>query len=118
MAGVDDNAVYIGHSLGGNFLAKYFLESGKKAQSIHLVAPCYGLGGGFDLPETLISLTRNIQNIHLWYSEDDKVVEQADFEAYKEAIPGLITHIFTDRGHFSTDTFPEIETSILGEFGV
>ena len=116
MANIDDNAVYIGHSLGGNFLAKYFLESGKKAHSVHLVSPCYGLGGGFDLPDSLETLPKHIKEIHLWYSKDDKVVEMVDFEQYIEAIPGLIIHEFQDRGHFNQEIFPEMEEYIGESF--
>ena len=118
MSKIDENALYIGHSLGGNFLAKYFLESGKKARILHLVAPCYGLGGGFDLPDSLESLGGHIEEIHLWGSKDDPYELLEDFEQYREAIPGLIYHEFEDRGHFNQEGFPEIEKCVLGEFGV
>jgi len=118
MSKIDENALYIGHSLGGNFLAKYFLESGKKAHALHLVAPCYGLGGGFDLPESLESLQSHIEEIHLWGSKDDPYELWEDFAQYKEAIPGLIIHEFEDRGHFNKESFPEIEKEILKKFGL
>ncbi len=114
-SGLNEKTIYVGHSLGANFLAKYFYESGKHGKTLHLVAGCYGLGGGFDLPDDLSVLHDQFDAVHLWQSTDDMVVGFDDFQKYKTSLPKAIPHVFDDRGHFSTETFPELEELITAE---
>jgi predicted alpha/beta hydrolase family esterase len=105
----DDTVILLGWSLGGNFMAKYLAENTPpfKIESVHLVAPCFGLGGGFwlsdDFPGRLKDLT-----VHLYHSKDDFVVDFSDFKKYEKALPRAKTHVFTDRNHFLQTDFPEL----------
>src|SRR3990172_2004460 len=95
-----NNAILIGSSLGGVFLAKYLSEHKltKKALSVYLVCapfddtlPKEDLVGGFKLKADLSLLEKNSKNLHLLFSKDDDIV------VYK-----------SKGGHFTIPTFPEI----------
>lgn len=106
---LDEDAVLVGHSLGANFLVKYFYETGKKAKTVHLIAGCYGLGGGFELPDDLSRLHEQVGMIHLWQSTDDPIVTFADYQQYRVSLPNAIPHVFDNRKHFNMESFPELE---------
>ncbi len=84
-----NNAILIGSSLGGIFLAKYLSEKKlpKKALSVYLICPPFDntvggedLVGGFALKSNLSLLERNTKNLHLLFSKDDKTVPVAHAE--------------------------------------
>jgi len=113
---LDDDAIFIGHSLGGIFLVKYFSENDsiRKIKAAILVAPpCDGEGGiekmaSFTLTASLERFAQQCKKIYLLQSQDDPVVPFAQVEKYKNALPKAQTVIFKDRGHFNLETFPEM----------
>ncbi len=111
-----DEAIFVGHSLGGIFLAKYFSEErySKKIKAIFLVAPPFDAADSeytmadFVLPNQLSLLQKQGNMIFIYQSKDDHVVPFADIEKYRNALPLAKIRIFDTRGHFSQSEFPEI----------
>ena len=119
LAHVRPHAIFIGHSLGSIFLAKYFSENDypKKALAVMLVAAPYATKGekgmaDFILPASLSKFSDQVENIFLYHSEDDPVVTFSDLKKYSKALPTATLCIFKDRGHFISSTFPEIVREI------
>ena len=109
----DETVMLLGWSLGANFMAKYLAENDVpfKVKSVHLVAGCFGLGGGFNLAADFPAKLEKY-NVHLYHSTDDFVVDFKDFEKYKRALPKAHAHSFKNRNHFLQPTFPELVESI------
>lgn len=111
-----DEIVLVGHSLGGNFLAKYLAEENFtiKIKQLHLVAPSHSaFEDDFKLTEFPGKfLEKKIPEIHIYHSTDDTVVPISESEKYHEQIPGSYLHIFKDRFHFLDETFPELFENI------
>ena len=113
-----NNAILIGSSLGGIFLAKYLSEKKlpKKALSVYLICPPFDntvggedLVGGFALKSNLSLLERNTKNLHLLFSKDDKTVPVAHAEKYRKKLKNAHIVIYKSKnGHFDVPTFPEI----------
>jgi hypothetical protein len=109
-----------GHSLGGIFLAQYLSENKfpKKIRGLFLVAPPFKGNNGKDpmadfiLPKDISQFTKYGEKIHLYHSEDDKLVWKSDFNRYVEAIPNAQVRVFKNRGHFLGDKFPELVKDI------
>lgn len=120
---IGEDAVFIGHSLGGIFLAKYLAENTllRKAKALFLVAAPYdGTDSGysladFTLPRSLTCIGNSVERTYLIHSEDDPVVAYSDFLKYKDALPEAKAMSFTDRGHFLVEEFSELvhEISLL-----
>lgn len=119
---VNKEAVFIGHSLGGIFLAKYFAENnmpkGKKVRGIILVAPPFNdkkTGEGmadFWLPKDLSKLASYGDKLHLYFSKDDPVVTYSNLKPYADVLPKAKITEFKDKGHFRMEKFPEIVKDI------
>ena len=110
-----DGVVLVGHSLGANFLVKYITENDMpvKISQVHLVAGCYGWGGGFGLSKLVSDMDNKYEKIYIYHSKDDTSVPFSDAEKYKEALPSAQLITFTDRGHFLQPKFPELMNNIL-----
>ena len=108
-------AMFVGHSLGGLFLAKYFSENRypKKIRAVLLVAAPWN-DGDFRLARAggLARFARQAGRIVLYQSKDDRVVRFADFEKYLRALPDATSRVFRDRGHFNQEAFPELVKDI------
>ncbi|MFZ2072196.1 MAG: alpha/beta hydrolase [Minisyncoccia bacterium] len=110
--------ILVGHSLGAIFLLKYLSENNfpKKISQLHLVAPAVlddGLGleklSGFKPNIKKINkIEKKCDEIHLYHSKDDSVCIFKNSEIIKKNIPSSNFHVFTNRGHFSQTSFPEI----------
>lgn len=117
---LDEDVIFIGHSLGGIFLAKYLakhLPIKVNVKALILIAAPYDDEeeeslGNFTLKgwDKLLSLTK--QKVWLLFSKDDPVVPFGELEKYQKAIPGSLGVVFEDKGHFNWDTFPELVTLI------
>jgi hypothetical protein len=114
---INDDIVFVGHSLGGIFLAKYLSENlfPKKIKMVLLVsAPFDGEGvieeslSDFALPPSLEKFAAQAGKIYLLHSKDDPVVPFEHINKYKKALPDSETIVFADRQHFNQESFPEI----------
>ena len=110
------NVIFLGHSLGGIFLAKYLSENTfpvKIKATILVAAPFDDEDSGeslsdFKLPPSLKKFSEQGGEIYLIQSKDDSVVRFGELEKYKQALPEAKTMAFKDREHFNQEFFPEI----------
>lgn len=118
-----DGVILIGHSLGGGFLLRYLTENKLpvKVGQLHLVSAvvddndCPGVGE-FKIDVAHWSgFLSDIRAVHLWHSTDDWAVPIHHSERLHEKLPSAHLHLFNDRGHFLTETFPELEAVIKNE---
>ncbi len=113
---LDNELIFIGHSLGGVFLAKYLSENilNKKIRGLFLIAPPFNEAemkesmASFALPAALGKMESQAGKIFIYQSKDDKVVPFSNGEKYKEQLPNAVFKAFEDRGHFNQEGFPEI----------
>jgi len=121
---LSDGVVFVGHSLGGIFLAKYLSENKFPktiTATILISAPFDGEGDeeslvDFILPSSLELFERQGGKIFVYRSEDDTSVLPIQCEKYKKALPSAQTMIFEDRGHFTQEEFPELVKHIKNSF--
>lgn len=110
------NVIFIGHSLGGIFLAKYLSQNtiSKSIKAVILVAAPYDDADSkeslafFKLPFSLKKFSEQADKIYLIHSKDDFVVPFEDLKKYKKVLADAEIMIFDDREHFNQDTFPEL----------
>lgn len=109
-----DNVVLVGHSLGATFLVKYLAENKLPiiVSQVHLVAGGFVYKGGFDLPKSVALIEERCENIFLYHSRDDKVVDFEDALKFQKVLPHATLVQFEDRNHFNQETFPEIVENI------
>lgn len=109
-----NDVIIVGHSLGANFVAKYLACNDLPIMiaQVHLVAGCYGVAGGFDLPSSLERIEKNVQKTFIYHSHDDDVVDFADAVKYKRSLPQATLVELADRGHFLQEEFPELVENI------
>lgn len=115
---IRDNAILIGESLGGIFLAKYLSENKfpKKILSVYLVCPPFDntlseedLVGGFKLKSDLSLIKKNCKNVTLMFSRNDDVVPVAHAEKYRAKLKNSKIIIYDDKNyHFDVAEFPQI----------
>lgn len=111
----DDGIIFVGHSLGGIFLAKYLAENDfpKKISGTFLVAaplntPTEHPRADFNIIGPLAKFEEQGGRIFLYHSTDDRVVPFSNFERYKEELPKAHAKMLEERGHFNGEDFPEI----------
>jgi len=111
-----DNAIFVGNSLGGIFLAKYFSENiyNKGVKGIFMLAAPYGPCSPTDnladfvLSKDLSKLGAYGSKVHLYHSEDDPVVPFSHLADYERALPNAKVRIFKDKQHFHVPELPEL----------
>ncbi len=108
-----DNVRIVGHSLGAMFLAKYLQSKPLKTpvRQIILLAARYNTPESDDGSFAVLSATnlaQSAQEVHLMHSTDDLVVPFDSLAKFQADIPTAKVHAFEDRGHFNTETFPEL----------
>lgn len=108
------DAVLVGHSLGGIFLAKYFADNPAAtpfSKLILIAAPYDDESGeslrGFKL-EDASGLAMSFDEIHIVHSADDPVVPAAEASKYQRDLPSAIMHRHSDKQHFNMAEFPEL----------
>lgn len=114
---IDDGVVLVGHSLGGMFLARYLAENKfpKKIRSTMIVASPHTERldhslADFVIPKNLVAFEEQGGEIFLYYSSDDPLIKEPmeHLKSYQKYLPNVHVRIFSDRGHFSGEEFPEI----------
>ena len=116
-----DDVIFIGHSLGGTFLLKYFNElSGKnkdellkKVKKIILVAPAFKdseleVLWTFNFNSKLEGLQDIQDRIVIFGSKDDFIVPFSDIEDLKKVLLNAQYYVFEDRWHFLQEEFEEL----------
>lgn len=113
-----NNAILIGSSLGGIFLAKYLSEHKfpKRILSTYLICPPFddtlpeeNLAGGFKLKADLSLIEKNSKNLYLLFSKDDNVVPVSHAKKYEKKLKNAKIIIYKSKnGHFKISKFPEI----------
>ncbi len=117
---VKSGAIFVGHSLGGIFLAMYFAEKGdiKKTKGVFLIAaPFYTKSSkehiaDFVLPNNLNKLKKLGPKLHVYHSTDDVVVSFNDFKMYRKSLSLAQSKVFKNKGHFAQKSFPELVKDI------
>lgn len=107
-----DDVRLIGHSLGAMFLAKYLHDHtlDQKVTQLILVAGHYGSDddtGSFAV-QTATNIDKSAEEVHLFHSQDDPVVDYTCLDGYINDLPQAHVHRFAKRGHFNEETFPEL----------
>lgn len=108
------DAILIGHSLGGAFLAKYLSEKKfpRNLKATFLVAPPFYQKKSFKLPKSLKMFSRQGGRVFLYQSRDDWVVSFRHFEKFRKALPEATVRVFHNRGHFHQEELPELVKDI------
>ncbi len=117
---LSDGAVLMGHSLGGMFLAKYLSEEplAIRPGAVFLLAAPEGeyppQRDGNDCAsfcfaaEAAKALTTHGAPVEVWHDTTDPVVPVAAAAWYQAHVPGVQVRLFTGKGHFLGDSFPEL----------
>lgn len=110
------NVILIGHSLGGIFLIKYLSDNilRNKPLGLFIISAPYKMNSKeFKLDYKNINKIENqSENIFMYHSKDDEVVNFKDFLEYKKLLSKPKFKEFKNRGHFNQPTFPEIVKDI------
>jgi len=118
-----DDAILIGWSLGGMFLAKYLSEKTfpQKIKALFLLAAPCGTQvdlegndcGSFQFDASILNqLTERVDAINIWHSTDDFVVPYEQALDYKKHLNKARIVTFSDKNHFLVLKFPELLTAI------
>lgn len=116
---LQDGVIFIGHSLGAVFLAKYMAENDvkKKIKATFLVAAPHDEDEGRPMPEfsittSLKKLASQAGTLYMYHSKDDPVVAYNELEKYRKELPEAVCNVFEDKLHFNQESFPEIVQDI------
>jgi len=119
IAGLDDGAIVIGHSIGGTILINALAEAPpkRKLAGIFLIAaPFVGAGGW---PSDDIRPTADLgarlppkTPIHLYHGSDDDTAPLAHVDLYAGAIRGAIVHRLHGRNHQLNDDLAEVAAGV------
>lgn len=109
----NDRIILIGHSLGGNFLQRYLSENviNKTIVELDFVAGCLNIGD-FGEGKNWNQINNKADQINIWHSSDDKVVDVKKADYYNGNLPKSNIYIFEDRGHFNSPNFEELINNI------
>lgn len=112
---LNDEVIFVGHSLGATFLVKYLSEKkvSKKVEAVFLVAGHYdATGEELDSFVTPSKIDLPADNVFMYHSHDDFVVPFDSLEKFQKAIPNSKVRALEGRTHFLDENFPEIITDI------
>jgi serine hydrolase len=113
---IKPGVVFVGHSLGGIFLAKYLATHTfprRIKATILIAAPFHDTSmdeslGDFLLPKSLKKFAAQGGQIFLYQSDDDRIVPAEHAAHYQQALPNAVMRMFQRKGHFNQETFPEL----------
>lgn len=117
---LNDGVIFVGHSMGGIFLAKYLSENNfpKKVEATFIVSAPFDdensdeTVGDFALSTSLENFEKQAGKITFFHSKDDDIVSVEDFNKYKQNVKSASSVLFEDRGHFFQSDFPELVEEI------
>jgi pimeloyl-ACP methyl ester carboxylesterase len=106
MAGLDDGAVVVGHSVGGTLLINALAEEPperKLAAIVLIAAPFVGPGGWpgdeFQLPSDLGARLPHGVPVHVFHGLEDQIALPTHAQLYARAIPQAQLHLLPERDH-------------------
>ena len=119
IAGLDDGAIVIGHSIGGTILINALAAAPpkRKLAGVFLIAaPFVGAGGwpGGDIGPA-VDLGAQLPPgtpVHLYHGSADDIAPSAHVDLYAEAIRGAIVHRLPGRDHQLNDDLAEVAAGI------
>jgi predicted alpha/beta hydrolase family esterase len=119
LAALDDDAILVGHSIGGTMLVNVLAEqwTGSKLGALFLIAaPFVGDGGWpsdeFNSSEDLgLKLPKNAP-VHIYHGLEDEEVPPAHADLYASAIPQAKVHRVTGRDHQFNNDLLEVAAEI------
>lgn len=119
MAGLDDGAVVVAHSIGGTILISALAEAApkRKLAGVFLIATPFVGTGGWSMEEIPpmadlgARLPRQIP-VHLYHGSEDDTAPIAHVGLYAGAIPGAIVHRLQGRDHQLNDDLTEVAADI------
>jgi hypothetical protein len=119
IAGLDDDVILIGHSVGGTILINALAEAppNRKLAAVFLIAaPFVGTGGW---PSEDINPTADLgarlppkTPIYLYHGSEDDTAPFAHVDLYLRAIPGAIVHRLHGRNHQLNDDLAEVAAGV------
>jgi uncharacterized protein len=119
LAGLSDDVILVGHSLGGSFLVKYLAEETLKqtVAGLFLIAPPYWGAEDWEVEayaprEGFASKLAHIPHIAFYHSREDEWVPFAHQALYAQKLPQAKTHEFDGRGHQLNDDLSEVAHDI------
>lgn len=114
-----DQLTFVGSSLGGCFLLKYFSEIREfpfPIEQVHLVAACIS-EGDFIAPDNYEYLQQLENRLYIWHAEDDPIVPIHIGIEIASHLPDAQIHFFSPEkgyGHFyGMPRFIELESEIF-----
>jgi uncharacterized protein len=121
LARLDDNAILIGHSLGGSVLLKCLSQGAhhKRVAGLFLIAtPYWGKDEDWQiewaLPEDFASRLPRLSQIFLYHSRNDEHVPFAHLGHYQEKLPRATARALAGHEHSFTGGLPELVEDIRG----
>jgi len=117
---LNDEVVLVGHSMGGQFLAKYLSTATfpKRIRALFLLAAPLSKADETEDPRdfaeigSLKRLSKQAEKVFIFHSKDDPLVPVDEARRYRKAIPKAELKLFVGRGHFRQEHFPELVTAI------
>ncbi|PYK09976.1 MAG: hypothetical protein DME65_10975 [Verrucomicrobia bacterium] len=122
LAGLENDVILVGHSLGGSFLLKYLSDEKveKNIAGIFLIATPYWGGNGWRyegyeslaLPKSFPSKVLSGTPIFFYHSRDDEIVPFAHLALYARKLPQATARVFDARGHQLKNDLSEVAADI------
>ena len=119
MAGLEDGAVVVGHSVGGTILINALAEHPSQrelAVIILIAAPYVGAGGWpsdeFELPSDLGARLPRDARVHVFHGLQDEVAPPSHAQLYARAIPQAQLHLLPARDHQLNNDLREVAKAI------
>lgn len=117
---IKDNAIFVGHSLGGLFLMKFIDENNVPFKT----AGCMFVGtpfvwekiregfADFVLEDSGHDRSLSYGEMHFFHSYDDVVVPYYNVTHYMSCFPKANLHEYMAQGHFNQEKFPDLVKTI------
>lgn len=121
LAALDNEAIFVGHSLGGSILLKYLVEETvkKPVAGLFLIGSPYWGTEDWEVDEYTLEkdFASNLPEelpVFIYHSRDDQTVPFAHLALYAEKLPQATIREFDGRGHQFDDDVSEIDQDIRG----
>ncbi len=120
LAGLDDQVILVGHSVGGAILLKFLSEEqgNRSSAGLFLIAAPY-FGGDetwnyaeLTLPQDWATKLSRIPRIFLYHSRDDEIVPFAHLALYAAKLPRATIREYAGRGHQFRNDLTDIANDI------